>query len=137
VPSITQYHSIADQYAARLGASYFFAKTGLAASLGARIEGVPAKDIIGSSWGFRRPGYIVSADPNIAFFYKKLDITIGVPVAIYRNRITSYADRLQGKHGDAAFADYQINATIRYRCGGKHSHHDMPASELKPLEISK
>lgn len=137
VASITQYHSIADQYAARLGASYFFTKAGIAASLGARIEGVSAIDIIGSSWGFRRPGYIVSADPNIAFFYKKLDITIGVPVAIYRNRITSFSDRESGKHGDAAFADYQINATIRYRCGGKHAHHEMPVSELKPLEISK
>lgn len=138
-PGITQYHSIADQYAARLGASYFFTGTGLAISLGARVEGVPAIDLIGSSWGFRRPGYIVSADPNIAFFYKKFDITVGVPVALYRNRTRSFSDRQDptGKaHGDAAFADYQVNVTLRYRCGGKHQHSYMK-SELQPLEISR
>lgn len=139
-PSITQYYSIADQFAARLGASVFFNKAGIAASLGGRIEGVPAIDLVGSSWGFRRPGYIVSADPALAFFYKKFDVTVGVPIAVYRNRTKSYADRQDptGKaHGDAAFADYQVNATLRYRCGGKHAHHNMPEMELKPLQISK
>jgi len=139
-PSITQYYSIADQYAARLGASYFFSKAGLAVSLGGRIEGVPAIDIIGSSWGFRRPGYIVSADPNIAFFYRKFDITVGVPYAIYRNRTKSFADRQDptGKaHGDAAFADYQVNITLRYRAGGKHTHHEMMKLDLQPTGPSK
>ena len=38
--------------------------------------------------------------------------SLGVPIAVYRNRTRSYADRLSGGHGDAAFADYLILATV-------------------------
>jgi hypothetical protein len=30
---------------------------------GIRIEGLPSSDLIGGDRGFRRPGYIISAEP--------------------------------------------------------------------------
>ncbi len=113
---IVVYHSVADQFAGRIGASYaLLAKAGLAVSFGGRIEGVPAHDVFGKSEGFRRPGYIISVEPGLSYSKGKSSIAVTVPVATTRNRIKSVADLKYGKHGDAAFADYFISATLSHR----------------------
>jgi hypothetical protein len=112
--------SVADQYMARLGAAYTIFD-GLALSLGGRIEGIPANDIIGSSEGFRRPGYVISTDPGILYTVKKWNFSLTVPVALERNRVQSYTDKERSAargtfvNGDAAFADYSINFNLAYR----------------------
>jgi hypothetical protein len=102
--------SVADQYVARVGSSYSNKSwKGFGVSLGGRLEGVPVKDLIGSSEGFRRPGYAISAEPGVSWSHGPHTLSLGVPVAIYRNRTRSVADRLvPGRHGDAAFADYLV-----------------------------
>ena len=108
--------SVPDQFAARAGLnqSLPFAK-GLSLLLGGRVEGVPSHDAVGGSRGFRRPGYIVSIEPGLAYMKNGFSATVTVPVALYRNRTKSYAD-LQDptgqKHGDAAFADYLISVNV-------------------------
>src|SRR5262249_26411850 len=53
--------SVADQYAARIGMAVPAPRIrGLSLSLAGRIEGVPVRDLIGKSEGFRRPGYAIS-----------------------------------------------------------------------------
>ncbi|GAB3180160.1 hypothetical protein [Telluribacter humicola] len=116
VSPVDEYFSVADQFAARLGLSQSLTVVpGLSLMLGGRVEGVPAHDAIGGSAGFRRPGYIVSVEPGIAYMNQKYSIAATVPVALYRNRIKSYAD-LQDptgkRHGDAAFADYLISVSM-------------------------
>lgn len=69
---------------------------------------MPADDIIGGSNGFRRPGYAVSLEPGITYSHGVSSFNLGVPVAVYRNRTRSVADRASGGHGDAAFADYLL-----------------------------
>jgi hypothetical protein len=108
--------SVPDQFMARIGASY----TGGALSLsgGVRIEGVPAKDAFGGSNGFRRPGYVISAEPVAAYRVKNTQFYVSVPVALERNRIQSTPDKIRTARtgtyfkGDAAFADYSINAGV-------------------------
>jgi len=102
--------SIADQYLARVGGSYSNASwKGLGISLGGRLEGVPVEDLIGSSKGFRRPGYAVSVEPGVSYSRGPHTLSLAVPVAAYRNRTRSVPDRaVPGRHGDAAFADYII-----------------------------
>ena len=109
--------SIPDQYQGRLGLSYIlWPKYGLSVSLGGRIEGVPVRDAIGESNGFRRPGFAISIEPGLALVYKRNIFSITTPVALYRDRQTSVADLQNGgKSGDAAFADYLITATIAHR----------------------
>jgi hypothetical protein len=110
------YHSVADQFAARVGASYaLLSKAGLSVSFGGRIEGVPAHDVFGKSEGFRRPGYIISVEPGVVYSKGKNTFALTVPIATTRNRIQSVADLKYGKHGDAAFADYFISATLSHR----------------------
>lgn len=114
IDPITGYFAAADQLAARLGANYAL-KKGISFTLGGRVEGVPSTDLIGSSKGYRRPGYVVSVEPGITYSKGKFSAFGSVPIAVYRNRTKSFADKQDptGKaHGDAAFADYLISVGI-------------------------
>jgi hypothetical protein len=106
---ITRYLSVSDQYLARAGLASSFRRGGSwTLSLGGRVEGVPAEDLIGGSSGFRRPGYAVSVEPGVTYTRGRSGVNLGVPIAVYRNRTRSFADKLSGGHGDAAFADYLL-----------------------------
>jgi hypothetical protein len=112
--------SVPDQYMARAGANLVIRD--FVFSLGARDECLTVHDLIGGSDGFRRPGFIISAEPGITYNYKKVSVYAFVPVAIIRDRTQSVPDKIssaltgQTVHGDAAFADYAVNigATIRF-----------------------
>lgn len=109
--------SVTDQYAARLGVN-FGIKKGFSLMAAGRIEGVPSSDLIGDSYGFRRPGYIISAEPGVVYMDRSFTFSASVPVSIYRNRTKSYYDKQDPtglRHGDAAFADYLVSITAAYR----------------------
>lgn len=109
----TDVMSVPDLFMSRAGLAYMI--NNITFSGGVRIEGLPSKDLIGGSRGFRRPGYIISAEPTITWVTKNVSFNIAVPVALVRNRTQSDADKRQSidtgthKQGDAAFADYSIN----------------------------
>lgn len=100
--------SVADQYLFRVGAGFPLPKKGIAASIAGRIEGVPAKDLMGKSDGFRRPGYAVSVEPGFSLVRGSHAFGLSLPIAVSRNRTRSVSDILAGRHGDAAFADYSV-----------------------------
>lgn len=106
---------------ARAGLSYATPLHGLSASLGWRIEGIPVYDLVGGSGGFRRPGYVTSIEPSLAYMKGRTTLSLNVPVALVRNRTQSVTDketeRLTGKprQGDAAFADYSVSVGFGYR----------------------
>jgi len=92
--------SISDQYLYRGGISHAVPKIrGLFASVGGRIEGVPVRDALGASKGFR--GFMY------AFGYKNV-FSCNIPFPVERNRRASVPDIANGRHGDAAFADYAL-----------------------------
>ena len=105
--------SVPDQYMIRAGAN--FTSKNLTVSLGLRDECLPVKDLIGGSSGFRRPGFVISAEPGFNYQMKKSTLYAFVPVALVRDRTQSVPDkvrtRLTGTYaqGDAAFADYSVN----------------------------
>lgn len=109
--------SVADQYLYRAGVSQGIPKLrGLAMSLGVRGEGVPVRDLLGSSDGFRRPGNIVSLDPGLMFEYKRESIYVNGPWALYRNRPPSVPEiQYSITNGDAFFSDYTIIANFAHR----------------------
>ena len=90
-------------------------------SAAGRVEGVPVRDLIGSSDGFRRPGFIVSIEPGIEIMKGRYTFDFSLPYSLYRNRQRSVADELASAasgtdvHGDAAFADYVITASFSVR----------------------
>ncbi len=111
--------SVPDQYMLRGGIN--FSAKNLAISLGVRDECLPVHDLIGKSGGFRRPGYIISAEPGLNYSFKKLDLYAYVPIAMVRNRTQSVPDKIKTQmtgvysQGDAAFADYTINVGFTAR----------------------
>jgi hypothetical protein len=115
----TDVMSVPDLFMARGGAAYMVNQ--FTFSGGIRIEGLPSSDLIGGDRGFRRPGYIISAEPAITWVTKKASVNLAVPVALYRNRTQSDADKRQTaetgiyRHGDAAFADYLISVGVTFR----------------------
>lgn len=107
------YFSAPDQFGARLGANFFLSHA-FSLVIGGLIEGVPAKDLVGDSEGYRRPGHAVSVEPSIRYNHSQWNFNLSVPVAVYRNRIKSVRDLETGRHGDAAFADFSINLSATY-----------------------
>ena len=104
----------------RAGVSLQFSR--LNVSAGVRDEGLPVHDLIGGSDGFRRPGYIISAEPGVTYAFSKVSLYAFVPIACVRNRTQSVPDKITTEltgvytHGDAAFANCAVNigANIRF-----------------------
>jgi len=106
---LTSTMSIPDQYLVAGGVAYPFPKVrGLAVRGGLRYEGVKVRNLIGDSLGFRRPGYALSVEPGFQYERGKDTWTFNLPVAVQRNRKRSVPDLIEGKAGDAAFADYLL-----------------------------
>jgi hypothetical protein len=112
--------AVPDQYSVRTGLSYSLSNV-ISASLGARFDAVPVKDLIGGNEGFRRPGNVLSLEPGIAYMHQNFTLNLNVPLALRRDRPQSVTDRQTEistgtpRNGDAAFADYLINFGISYR----------------------
>jgi hypothetical protein len=110
--------SVPDQYMIRAGLNYKVKS--FLFSAGVRDECLPAKDLVGGSSGFRRPGYIISVEPGITYTFKKVSIYYFMPFAIKRDRTQSVPDKIRTEltgvyaQGDAAFADYLVNLGLTY-----------------------
>lgn len=112
--------SVPDQYLVRAGAAVQFNR--LIATAGFRDDCLPVYDLIGKSDGFRRPGYILSAEPGLTYVLsQKASVYAFVPIALVRDRTQSVPDKISTsltgvyQHGDAAFADYVINIGANFR----------------------
>jgi hypothetical protein len=126
---LTAYNSISDQYLVEAGVAHVIKQVrGLTVTFGPRWEGVPAKDLIGDSLGFRRPGYALSVAPGFQYSYRKSLVTFEMGKAILRDRTRSVPDRILGTHGDAAFADYVWLGSYSYRFGGRQQHKPLDAN---------
>lgn len=113
--------SIADQFLLRLGgATEVPWVPGLSASLGLRLDGVPVRDLLGPSDGFRRPGYAVSGEPGLTYAFGPYALGLDVALPFYRNRLQSLAEQAEGRFGDAAFADYLISTRFTYTFDSGH-----------------
>lgn len=115
----TDVMSVPDLFMVRGGISFMVKKFTLTA--GIRAEGLPSKDLIGGSRGFRRPGYIISAEPTVTYTMKKASLNLAFPIALKRNRTQSDSDKRRSAdtnthvQGDAAFADYLVSAGITFK----------------------
>jgi hypothetical protein len=113
--------SIGDSYLLRLGTDLAFGESrSFVLSLGGRMEGVPVHDFIGGSEGFRRPGYTVSMELGATYDFRNgFSAGIYADSAVYRNRQRSVPDMQLSeatgtyRHGDAAFADHVLMASVK------------------------
>ncbi|HYC70278.1 MAG TPA: hypothetical protein VEB66_03665 [Opitutaceae bacterium] len=105
--------SVPDAYLARAGVDWTVPGLhSLSVSLGGRIEGVPGNDALGGSRGSRRPGFAVAIEPGLALAVGRFTANVTVPVAVHRNRTTTWGST---RAGDAAFADCTVNVGLSWR----------------------
>jgi len=102
-------NSVADQYLGRAGFSYgIWPQQGLSLSFGGRVDGIPTRDLVGGSEGFRRPGYAVYVEPGLQWTKGRNIFNLYTPVLMAANRQKNIYDDRYGTHGPAAFADFLI-----------------------------
>jgi len=127
-----------DQYFIRAGLMTSVLKSkSLTLSLAARMEGIPAYDVLGGQVAYRRPGYVVAIESGVSYHTGSHTFSLFVPYNFIKNRIQSAADKadqnLQNSkitdvskfvhvQGDAAFADYSISLGYAYRINKKSKH---------------
>ena len=108
--------SVPDQYLYRFGFAQIMPKVHrLAFSFGVRGEGVPVRDLIGNSDGFRRPGFILSIDPGVMYTFRHTVLSVNGPWAMYRDRPPSVPEIASNTtNGDAFFADYTVILSLSH-----------------------
>jgi hypothetical protein len=109
--------SVPDIYSARAGLAYDASPSrGVSLSLGARVDGMPIRDVIGGADdGFRRPGYVLYVDPGVTLRTGKHEITVSVPVRAHQWFGRSLVAGRRGLRGGGDLADYLIFASYSVR----------------------
>lgn len=108
--------SVPDQYLGRVGINYaLWPEKGLSLSFGGRIDGVPTRDLVGGSEGFRRPGYSIYVEPGLSWTHGKNTFNLYAPVLVNANRERNIYDDRYGTHGPGAFADFLIITSFTRR----------------------
>src|SRR5574341_633347 len=86
VPFRTTFVAVPDVFSARLGLAYgLWSEQGLTASLGARIDGTTAGDLIGGRGdAYRRPGSLLYLGPGIAWTRGVGTFRFNIPVRVHQ-----------------------------------------------------
>ena len=90
-------------------------KQGFSMSFGTRIDGIPIRDLVGDSNGFRRPGYSLYLDPGVSLTRRRNAFTLNIPVRVYQNFQRSLIDVQLGKLGGGDLAKVLIFAGYSVR----------------------
>jgi len=110
-----------DEYSAHAGLTFdALPRRGVALSIGARMDGVPVKDLAGGAdQSFRRPGYAVYVEPALAvrisrspFSTRGSTISLSIPVRVAQNRKASLLEVANGRHGGGDFANFLVFAGL-------------------------
>jgi hypothetical protein len=115
---LNKFNAISDQYLLETGVAFDIPQEkvhGLAFTFGPRFEGVPAHNLIGDNLGFRRPGFALSLQPGFRVSLGRTLLTGSIGRAVWRARVKSVPDIIEGGHGDAAFADWVWSASLSRR----------------------
>lgn len=108
--------SVPDQYQLRLGFSWTASPAhALTLSLGGRIDGIPAHDLVGGDEGFRRPGYVIYAEPGVTWSPGRHSLGVFVPLRLDANRTRNVYEESANMDGGGAFAESLLIVTYSFR----------------------
>jgi hypothetical protein len=101
--------SVPDVYSVRSGISAPLSRRrSISGSLGPRIDGIPLRDLVGGSSGFRRPGYSLYVDPGVVITAGRSTWSVNVPVRVHQDFKRSLADIDRGSAGGGDLARYLV-----------------------------
>lgn len=113
--------SVPDVYSLRTGAAFnVLPEQGLSMSVGARLDGIPVRDLIGGGDKntIKRTSRIVFVEPGLSYTRGKDNITLSVPWRVRVNRVKSLTEQLPGASPTAnagGFAKYLVFASYSRR----------------------
>lgn len=108
--------SIPDVFNASAGVSFDIShRHGVSASLGGRIDGIPTRDLVGGSDGFRRPVVLGYLEPSLTLTRGRSTVTLNAPLRIYADFRPSLVDRQLGSAGGGDLAGYLLVAGYQVR----------------------
>lgn len=111
------YWSVPDVYSLRSGAAFnVLPDQGLSVSLGARLDGIPVRDLIGGGDEntIKRASRIMFAEPGLSYTRGKDNFTVSVPWRLSLNRLKSLTEQLPTASPTAnagGFARYLVFAS--------------------------
>lgn len=112
----TVHVSVPDVFNARAGLTFDVSPGhGVGASVGARVDGIPLRDLLGRSDGFRRPVLLGYLEPSIMLTRGRSTVTVNAPFLIYADFRRSLIDRQLGSAGGGDLARYLIFAGYQVR----------------------
>ena len=117
-PTSTTLWSVPDVYSVRAGAAFdLLPDQGLTVSLGARLDGIPTRDLIGGGDEdtIKRTSYIVYADPGLSLSVGMNSFTLSVPWRVKLNRTLSLAEQEGNGFNTGGFAKYLVFASYSRR----------------------
>ena len=118
VPQSGQFWSVPDVYSARAGAAFsILPEQGLTASLGARIDGIPVRDLLGGGDDdtIKRTAYVIFADPGMSFSSGRSIVTLSVPWRLKVNRQKSLLEQRSSMLNAGGFAKHLVFASYTHR----------------------
>ena len=111
--------SVPDVYSVRTGVAFdVLPDHGLSASLGARFDGIPVRDLVGGGDDdtIKRTSRILFAEPGVAYARGRDNFTVSVPWRVKVNRMKSLAEQQPGGGLNAGgFATYLVFASYSHR----------------------
>lgn len=111
-PNNRTVNSASDQFSTQIGASVRVKRKWPVPSLSYRLEGVPVRDRIGKSDGFRRPGAFGFVEPGVSMAVGKQLVSFGVAIRHYVNvKDAPNSVRIE----DATIPKYMYFAAYSYR----------------------
>lgn len=109
--------SVPDVYSFRTGISSALSRRhNISASLGPRLDGIPLRDLVGGSSGFRRPGYSLYVDPGVVITTGRSTWSVNLPLRVHQDFQRSLADIERDSVGGGDLARYLvlIGYTLRF-----------------------
>ena len=108
--------SVPDVYGARFGLAYVvMPRQGVSLSAGGRIDGIPLRDVVGRSDGFRRPTVIGYLEPGLTIARGNNTLAIALAVRKYANFRPSAIDQQLGNTGGGDLAKNAVFVSVSRR----------------------
>jgi hypothetical protein len=115
--SVTNW-SVPDVYSLRAGAAFnLLPDHGLSVSLGARLDGIPVRDLVGGGdeTTTKRSSRIYFAEPGLSYTRGRDNFTLSVPWRVKVNRVKSLFEQQNNGTPSGGFAKYLVFASYSRR----------------------
>ena len=110
--------SVPDVYSLRAGAAFnLLPDQGLSVSLGARLDGIPVRDLVGGgdATTTKRSSRIYFAEPGLSYTRGRDNFTLSVPWRVKVNRVKSLYEQQNNGTPSGGFAQYLVFASYSRR----------------------